>query len=103
VQQPRTSEPTQRYNVVPEAPQPVQYGRPVESPFDQQGEPAAPYQSTPLPPQVSERLYQRQQYEEEAPMGGLDVVTIALAVLAFFAVACLIPLWIAVLQARLGG
>jgi serine/threonine-protein kinase len=103
VQQPRTSEPTQRYNVVPEAPQSVQYGRPVESPFDQQGEPVTPYQSTPLPPQSSERLYQRQQYEEEAPMGGLDVVTIALAVLAFFAVACLIPLWIAVLQARLGG
>ncbi len=102
-QQPRTSEPTQRYNVAPEAPQPVQYGRPVESPFERQAEPAPPYQSTPLPPQASERLYQRQQYEEEAPMGGLDVVTIALAVLAFFAVACLIPLWIAVLQARLGG
>jgi len=103
VQQPqRTSEPTQRYNVVPEAPQQVQYGRPVESPFDQRAEPPVPYQSTPLPPQVSERL-RPQQYEEEAPMGGLDIVTIALAVLAFFAVACLIPLWIAVLQARLGG
>jgi serine/threonine-protein kinase len=102
-QQPRSSEPTQRYNVAPEAPQPVQYGRPVDSPFERQVEPAPPYQSTPLPPQASERLYQRQQYEEGVPMGGLDVVTIALAVLAFFAVACLIPLWIAVLQARLGG
>ncbi len=101
-QQPRTSEPTQRYNVAPEAPQKVQYGRPVESPFEQRAEPSAPYQSTPLPPQVSEHL-RPQQYEEEAPMGGLDIVTIALAVLAFFAVACLIPLWIAVLQARLGG
>jgi hypothetical protein len=30
-------------------------------------------------------------------------VTIALAVLAFFAVACLIPLYIAVFQARFGG
>jgi len=32
----------------------------------------------------------------------LDLVTIALAILAFFAVACLIPLYIAVLQAYLG-
>ncbi len=34
---------------------------------------------------------------------GLDVVTIALAALAFLAVACLIPLYIIVLQAHLGG
>jgi serine/threonine-protein kinase len=98
----RSSEPTQRYSVAPEAPQPVQYGRPVESPFGAPAEPAPPYQATPLPPQASERFYTGR-YEEEAPMGGLDIVTIALAVLAFFAVACLIPLWIAVLQARLGG
>jgi hypothetical protein len=31
------------------------------------------------------------------------MVTIALAVLAFFAVACLIPLYIAVFQLRFGG
>jgi serine/threonine-protein kinase len=102
-QQPRPGEPTQRYNVVPDAPQSVQYGRPVESPFGQPVEQPAPFQPTPLPPQSSERLYQGPQYEDDTSTGGLDVVTIALAVLAFFAVACLIPLWIAVLQARLGG
>jgi serine/threonine-protein kinase len=101
-QPPRASDPTQRYSVAPEAPQPVQYGRQVTSPFDQRTEVPPPYQSTPLPPQASQGLRPRE-YEEQAPMGGLDVVTIALAVLAFFAVACLIPLWIAVLQARLGG
>jgi hypothetical protein len=39
----------------------------------------------------------------QAPASSLDIVTIALAVLAFFAVACLIPLYIAVFQARFGG
>jgi hypothetical protein len=33
----------------------------------------------------------------------MDTVTIVLAVLAFFAVACLIPLYIAVAQAYAGG
>jgi hypothetical protein len=40
--------------------------------------------------------------EPQAPL-GLDWITIALAVIAFFAVACLIPLYIAVFQARFGG
>jgi hypothetical protein len=40
--------------------------------------------------------------EEDLPV-PLDFVTIALAVLAFLAVACLIPLYIAVFQARFGG
>jgi serine/threonine-protein kinase len=39
---------------------------------------------------------------DEAPP-SLDLVTIALAILAFLAVACLIPLYIAVFQARFGG
>jgi hypothetical protein len=39
----------------------------------------------------------------DAPTSAFDAVTIALAVLAFFAVLCLIPLYIAVFQARLGG
>jgi len=34
---------------------------------------------------------------------ALDAVTIALAVLAFFAVLCLIPLWVQVYIARFAG
>jgi hypothetical protein len=47
--------------------------------------------------------YYSQPHEPVESSGGLDVVTIMLAILAFFAVACLIPLYIAVFQARFGG
>jgi hypothetical protein len=37
------------------------------------------------------------------PRSTFDAMTIALGFIAFVAVACLIPLYIAVFQARLGG
>lgn len=95
---PRTdSQPTQQYGLAPEAPN--VYGRAATP---------APY--TPNAP--SERLggtsgfYNSQMYppqDAESAPSALDVVTIALAILAFFAVACLIPLYIAVFQALAGG
>lgn len=101
------AEPTQRYSIAPNAPQPVPYNRPgIPNPADSR--PLQSAQQTPLPPRgdsgsyYSQPLYNRFERDEDtAP--GLDVVTIALAVLAFFAVACLIPLYIAVFQARFGG
>ncbi|MFO7322767.1 MAG: protein kinase [Chloroflexota bacterium] len=89
---------TQSYGLAPNAPQVGPYGRPAAP---------APYSGN----SGSERLsgtsgyYQSQLYtpENEPPPSALDVVTIALAVLAFFSVACLIPLYIAVFQARFGG
>lgn len=46
--------------------------------------------------------YHSQQYPQKVS-GSLDVVTIALALLAFMAVFCLIPLYIVVFQVRFGG
>lgn len=90
------SMPTQQYGLAPDAPN-AGYGRPATP---------APY-TTGAP---SERLgtsgfYNSQLYQQEAESAPstLDIVTIALAILAFFAVACLIPLYIAVFQARFGG
>lgn len=87
---------TQQYGLAPDAP-------------NAYGAPAAPAPFVPNAP--SERLaqsgfYNSQQYysqEVESTPSALDIVTIALAILAFFAVACLIPLYIAVFQARFGG
>jgi len=101
------AEPTQRYGPAPQPPQQSNLNRPVQRPVDaSQGfQPVAP---TPWPQDArneSGRFYTRPESrftEPEAP-AGLDVVTIALAVIAFFAVACLIPLYIAVFQARFGG
>lgn len=53
--------------------------------------------STPSQPLYTPPPYVRNRTETS---GSLDIVTIALAILAFFAVACLIPLYIAVFQAR---
>jgi eukaryotic-like serine/threonine-protein kinase len=98
--------PTQRYDLAPNAPQPVPYNRP---PGYQEAPAQQPYQSQPYYPQqmsgntgayYSQPLQDRSQRETPPT---LDLVTIALAVLAFFAVACLIPLYIAVFQARFGG
>jgi serine/threonine protein kinase len=91
--------PTQRYDLAPNAPPvfnnrpqqpgagmyPTQAGQPMGS-----GNTSQYYTAAPIP-------------EYRQPPSTLDVVTIALAVLAFFAVACLIPLYIAVFQARFGG
>lgn len=110
VMPPNPAEPTQKYSVAPNAPGPTPYNRPpnipAPGPQPQTGSVYPPQQQTAAPFRSdSGRFYPQQppfDREEEAP-SGLDVVTIALAVLAFFAVACLIPLYIAVAQARFGG
>jgi serine/threonine-protein kinase len=86
--------PTQRYDLAPNAP-PVFNNRPQGATvYPQQpgssGNTSQYYTASPIP-------------EYRQPPSTLDVVTIALALLAFFAVACLIPLYIAVFQARFGG
>lgn len=100
--------PTQRYDLAPNAPRPPAYdprsGASVQSPYTP---PPGSTGRIPAPPTASgnSSLYYSQPYDRhraEAP-STLDAVTIALAVLAFFAVACLIPLYIAVFQARFGG
>jgi hypothetical protein len=50
----------------------------------------------------SARYYSQPQYTASGA-SSLDVVTIALAALAFMAVFCLIPLYIVVFQVRFGG
>ena len=110
---PMPPEQTERYNLAPNAPQPQQYNRPqVQSPFGQPQTPnyqppAQPYQQQAAQPWsggASQPLYNSRPLnrEEDAPP-VLDVVTIALAVLAFFAVLCLIPLWIQVYLSRFAG
>jgi hypothetical protein len=75
------------------------------SPYPNQRSAVPAYPST----APSERLnatggmYRSRPLERENLPSTLDFVTIALAVLAFLAVACLIPLYIAVFQARFGG
>lgn len=112
------ADPTQRYSVAPDAPQSPNYGGQQGKqihPLTEQhsiipppprsmatGEPqyqTGPYPST--PPQTGPYRTGPYSPDEELP-SSLDVVTIALAALAFLAVACLIPLYIAVFQARAG-
>lgn len=108
VPRPSTAAPTQRYSVAPEAPQQAgAYNRPtVPSPFDRQQAPQQPpYQQSPQQQGWTgntSQLYPRQLSPNEDIPSAFDAVTIALAVLAFFAVLCLIPLYIAVFQARFG-
>ena len=96
--------PTQRYDLAPNAPQSVPYNRPAVP----QASVPQPYQNSPFNSAQSTGntgAYYSQPLQErrhDVP-STLDLVTIALAVLAFFAVACLIPLYIAVFQARFGG
>ncbi len=91
---------TQRYNVVPDAPVPPPYSQPPQAATDHvQQVPYAP------PAQMSgdsRRFPYNQTIRDEPVQEGLDSVTIALAFLAFMSVACLIPLYLVVLQARLG-
>ncbi len=87
--------PTQRYDLAPNAPNTFRPTQP--SPFAAQQHTGNTSQvftsnqgySQPIPPRGSQSVF--------------DTVTILLALLAFFAVACLIPLFIAVFQARFGG
>lgn len=98
--------PTQRYSAAPEAPYSAPPVRPssIPSPFERPAQTPPPQEPT---AQHDLGITGRQYYSQplnrqEDISSGLDIVTIILAVLAFFAVACLIPLYIAVLQARLG-
>ncbi len=106
---PGTAAPTQRYSVAPEGPPP--FARPrAASPYD-----AAVQQPGSLPPRPQMQADATPAWGSSGPFrpmppavdraqrSAFDGVTIALAVLAFFAVLCLIPLYIAVFQARFGG
>lgn len=104
--QPPTNEPTQRYSLAPEAPQSPSYNRSQQQSAPMYNQTANPQYPQPTPPQWggasnSQPLYQYDREQDVPP--ALDAVTIALAVLAFFAVLCLIPLWIQVYLARFAG
>lgn len=95
---------TQRVSAAPEPYQPPQL-RPQTPRMSQ---PASPLVAPPQPPVAEQqpaqyynsRPLQPQQVESERVQGLFDPVTLALAVLAVIAVMCLIPLYIAVVQAR---
>jgi serine/threonine-protein kinase len=104
--QPPTSDPTQRYSLAPEAPQSPTYNRPQQQSaptYNQAGTPSYPQPNQPQwgGNSNSQPLYQYDRDQDIPP--ALDAATIALAVLAFFAVLCLIPLWIQVYLARFAG
>ncbi len=97
--------PTQRYDLAPQAPQ---GGAPFRQQAAQQppmtgggaGGNSRPFPTQGVSGQTSGYIPAYSQRRETTPT--LDLVTIALAFLAFFAVACLIPLYIAVFQAQFG-
>jgi serine/threonine-protein kinase len=105
---PRSGEalPTQRYGLAPQIPQtPGGYGQQPQQPQPGQPSAASPFMAGAAPSEPlsgTGRFYESRPYEPEED-GGIDFVTIALAFLAFVAVACLIPLYILVFQARFGG
>ncbi len=98
-QQPVDPVPTQRVDLAPNSPRFGGYAPPVSNPYPvQNAAPAAqPYNSQPYNSQAYSAPYAPR---EEAPRSSLDIPTIVLALLAFMSVACLIPLYIAVFQAR---
>lgn len=113
--------PTQRVDLAPNAPQPMPYqpqsgygqmnpgypppaqpGYPPPQSFGAMGNPMTPnsglYPSQPMQPLTDRRS------QQSSSMGRVfDPATLALALLALIAVMCLIPLYIAVFQARFGG
>lgn len=116
-QSPPMGPPTQRYNPAPEAPAPVNYNRragPGAPPPPSGAPTGTPYNSGKSRPMSPQSVYDSRPFPAQTPYNRLsedigqdegfqlDGVTIALGLLAFMAVACLIPLYIAVLQARLG-
>jgi serine/threonine protein kinase len=95
---PVTNDPTQRYDLAPVAPGGLPLARPQAPPPQS----SAPLNTQPgFQGQSSQYFPPPNRARHDAP-AALDVATIALAILAFFAVACLIPLYIAVFQARFG-
>lgn len=103
--------PTQRMDLAPNAPQVPMY--PARAPAQPQMQGVPQQQPFPFDPPMldsqrlrsgnSSQLYPPPYEQPQDIPQTLDLVTIALAILAFFAVACLIPLYIAVFQARFGG
>jgi serine/threonine-protein kinase len=88
------------YPTLGQPPYPQQGPSPYSSPPTQQS--GGQLFSTPMPPPtpLGDSGYSRPQYRSsEPPPSVLDGVTIALAVLAFISVACLIPLYIVVFNA----
>lgn len=107
--------PTQRVDLAPNPPSPNYQGQGGYAPAGQSAlypnaynvpQGASANMQGAVPPQAygnsgySQPLYDAQRQDVPQTM---DLVTLALAVLAFFAVACLIPLYIAVFQASFGG
>ncbi len=88
--------PTQNVGLAPNAP---------ASPYQRGASPAYPSSAPSERLSTTGGFYRSRPIESrnEGLPSTLDFVTIALAVLAFLAVACLIPLYIAVFQARFGG
>jgi len=95
--EPPQADPTQRYNVVPEAPgsEPIRQPTPSTPAPAQYNLPAndGTGASAPVMPRS---------YDEDEGGNGLDAITLILAFLAFVAVACLIPLYILVIMAYRG-
>lgn len=101
--------PTQRVNTAPEAPSTPGYGRPTGAaksdsrpyPPPPPAIPSVQGDSRPFAPRYPHSLRGEQGYAAQNELRPLfDSVTIALAFLAFMSVACLIPLYVAVLLAR---
>lgn len=112
---PSDAPPTQRYQLAPNAPA---YPNPPGNaypapPAGYQPAPGQPYMQQPfaqggMPQNMSGGTGAIHPYASQPMLpveagSGLDAVTIVLAMIAFFAVACLIPLYIAVFQAQVGG
>jgi serine/threonine protein kinase len=103
---PQSAEMTQRFGA-PVAPQNSPFRQADPAPLSgQQQQPAQNWQrdeSQLYPPAQGQFPQQGPAYEEPARGGSIfDPVTIVLMVMAFFSVICLIPLYIAVIQARFG-
>jgi serine/threonine-protein kinase len=102
----QTSEqvPTQRVDLAPIAPSlPNRDRQPLPAAIPAPHLPPSQLDSQRLSTGRSQSVYPPLYDSQANAPAGLDLVTIALAVLAFFAVACLIPLYLAVFQARFGG
>ncbi|MEO0562332.1 MAG: protein kinase [Chloroflexota bacterium] len=104
--EPPQADPTQRFNVTPEAPSYQQAQSPVQRPVQQTPSYGPPSDSGPLTPAPQQAVSPGSRRpvapERGGTNGGLDFVTIALGFLAFVSVACLIPLYILVFLAYRG-
>ena len=99
--------PTQKYDPAPHAPPPSNYPRPPRVPATMSdsrpmqtmasGMQRVPADNNPY----NSRQFTSPQTAEDSASGSSDVITWILAILALMAVACLCPLWIAVIQARM--